>query len=129
LKGDDSFLSKGNDLFLLIKEFIIAQDGCPKLQVRDAIFSCLYTEFDKWIKIVFRQRDISYSPDKGYYNDVFFEIYERIFALDHFKKILSNYDLLRQSPITYFSVVTQNAVRDWLRKNKVKYIHRNLNTS
>ncbi len=85
--------------------------------IRDELFSRYYEQFDRRIRAVLYSRELPYSADESYYNDIFMAIYDAVFGLDGFERITSGYNVNKGEFGKWFlNYVVVNKVRDWLKK-------------
>jgi len=89
----------------------------------DALFWRHFDRFEKTLRAVLFSYDIPFSDEESYYNNVFDEIYERVFEPRNFRRLASKFDPSRSSSFSrwFFGTVLPSRIIDWLRtKNRTR---------
>ena len=89
------------------------EDDTLKSIIRSFCFR-YYTKLDINIRFLFRREGLPYQVNKSYYEDVYWGVCRRIFAIDIFLKKLSHFDI-RKDFEPWFRRVIRNEIRDWLK--------------
>jgi RNA polymerase sigma factor (sigma-70 family) len=100
----------------LVETLLTSASAQEKADVAAELFKRYCEKCDCRIRAVLQSRGLEYSDRNLYYNSVFFEVYERVFAPDSLIRKLQSYDPTRGVFARWLLRVVTSEIQDWLKR-------------